>query len=341
MSELTPTDTSGNFPAGLVERAEAAITLLDVTVSKAVEIVAPGEGRAVEEVFTMPSERREDDKGLVLTDEQESALREAVAPIGPGRAEDISPAELGLKPGYVAVIEGGQPHKVQAELELALAGEPSVVFVSGTPFRLVGKTDERKATIGERASGARILGVDVDEVAENEYDIQGQVVRAYPGFEAEAEEILPFSYDIQNGFELGSEKSGQFVRIGSIGMSQIVTMRIDREDFEKEDGSKGYRKQPQVTDVSVIVDGVITAEGAPADAQIGFVTSSTYEPSRTVETITAWAKTGRETLVVPYGTDHLTAVKGEPTKTSIQQMPQELRKAHTSANALRELIQST
>src|SRR3989344_8871349 len=69
------------------------------------------------EIFPEPGERRADTE-FSLPPEQESAFRTAMAKLGIGRETDLTATEIGLRSGYVAIIEGGQAHKMVAELNV-------------------------------------------------------------------------------------------------------------------------------------------------------------------------------------------------------------------------------
>lgn len=311
------------------ERTEQLIEDMSQQLAAAVEVVAPGSDAEIKDVFTLPSERRDDDPGLELTAEQETNLREVAAQLGWGRQADKTPESQGLNPGFTAIIEGGQPHKVMTELLVASAGQPGLYFVAGSPNRQI--TNE-----AERASGCNILGVSGDALADTEYDVNRQLVESMVGYAAldGGDLVLDASYDIDNGNQPSVGQSGQFVRIGHINGSPVVLMRIDREDYMDGDQPK-YRKQPDSAGVMKIVSEV--AGGLVHSDQIGFVTSSTYEPSRSVDQIRSWAQTGRQIELVTYGTDSLARVKGVPSQPGpINQLPGELRKADASLQLLKQ-----
>jgi hypothetical protein len=320
-------------PIDARERAEQLIEHMDQQLQAAVEVVAPGTELTVAETFSLPAERRDDDPGLELSEDQEASLRAIAANLGWGRTGDKSPEDQNLRPGYVAIIEGGQPHKVIAELTLALEGNPSVLFVAGSPNRMI--TAE-----AERESGSRILGIPKEMLASTEYGVNRQLVEAFDGFEdyPEGDTELGLGYDIDNNNQLTGISTGQFLRLGKINGAPVILMRIDRENYMDGDQVK-YRKQPDSAAVMQIVDAALKAGDDTAELQIGFVTSSTYEPSRAVDQIRAWAKTGREVELVTYGTERLAEVKGVPSQPGpINQLPGELRKADDSLQKLRQEI---
>lgn len=332
MSNHELTSLGGNGPVDLRERAEQLANQMDSVLRAAVEVVAPGSDAEVAEVFSQPTERRDDDPGLQLTEGQEEALRELAATLGWGRKHDKTPTEQGLQSGFAAVIEGGQPHKVRAELAVITESEPGVIVVAGSPNRKV--TND-----AERQSGAHITGLEVEQVGATEYDVVRQVIATTSGFEAAEEDILPASYDTSAEHAVREDRSGQFRLIGKLAGADVILMRIDREDYVDAEGANKYRYQPGTAEVIGIVDAVLTASG-DTQSQIGFVTSSTYEPSRTVDAVRAGLATGRQAEVVAYGTERLAAVRGTaPAEGPINQLPAELRKAADNVAALRSLLE--
>src|SRR5689334_22046010 len=90
------------------EAAEALYGASQASLRRAVEIINPENPEADPlQVFPAPSERRDDDPGLELTEEQEANLRQAVSELGFGRASDRKASEVGLTDGHLAFIEGG------------------------------------------------------------------------------------------------------------------------------------------------------------------------------------------------------------------------------------------
>ncbi|MDQ5885646.1 MAG: hypothetical protein QG628_43 [Patescibacteria group bacterium] len=311
--------TYPNVENGMLIRAEQYLNTTNRVLSEAAELVAPEAGLTPLEVFAAPNERRDDDKGLVLDSEQEHRLRQIATELGFGRPTDKTAEMAGLPAGYVAVIEGGQAHKVKAQEELS-ANAGTVIF-SATPHRKITKQAERE-------SGARILGVDESEVDKTEYEVVRQIAESLPGFAPlpEGDITLPFSYDIYNNFQVGNEESGQFVQIGTRGNRPVIMLRIDK-DVSEEAAKQNDRKQPGSAEVMSIVSSVMSQTG-DYTSSIGFITSSTYEASRSIDAFRSGLKTNRQTEVISYGTARLAAVKGEdiPAPGPINQLPGELYK---------------
>ena len=159
--------------------------------------------------------------------------------------------------------------------------------------------------------------------------------RWHPGFRAKEYE-LPFSYDIHNNFTTSNEATGQFKMLGWVGSTPVIMMRVDREDYiDTESNKPKYRNQPQTADVIAIVDAVQRQEDE-TEHPIAFVTSATYEPSRTVDAARASLKIRRPVGVATYGTARLASVKGEdvPQPAALNQLPGELHKLATNTRKL-------
>ncbi len=282
------------------------------------------------QVFPAPNELRASDQGLNLTAQQESELRDAAAELGFGRETDLTLSDIGLRDSY-AIIEGGQPHKVVAEAQLALQDPdyaPSVLFFSGS---------SRAINSPAEMGSAERLGV----TADNEYEMICNVVRSLPGFVPSPHEIiLPLSYDINNQFATGQDTSGQFVLVGAVGASDIMMMRIDRDDYSDHEGNSKYRNQPDSAAVINIIGDTLASNG-DIESPIVLVTSSTYQASRSVDAARVSQQTGRPVGVATYGTAHLAAVKGEstPAPGPINQLPGELHKLAQQVDKLRKIVQ--
>lgn len=256
-----------------------------------------------------------------LTPEQEQAFRKAMSELGPGRESNQTPAEVGLTSGYTALLEGGQAHKMVAEL--------NIVTDSGIlPGAIILSADaERKISDSEKEITSKVLVIDKDEVGETEYEIAKQVLKGCQGFVGSSEEVLPFGYTSDG--ELTHEKAGQFVRIGEINGVPVVVMRVDREWYEAEDGSRKF-KRINNSDKMKIVAGIESGN------DIGFVTSATYLPTIAIDALMASKETGVNVKVPNYGTAELAKVKGEegPTPPALNQLAGE---AHKIAKKLQQL----
>jgi hypothetical protein len=321
----------------ILERSKRALTT-------AVEIVAGNRDADPLTTFPAPNERRADDAGLELTEEQELSLRQAAAEVGFGREQNLSLSEIGLQGAHV-IIEGGQGHKIKAELLSVvedISSEPKSFTIAVSPNR---KPDETEAQITAKVLGFKKDGTteespeyDVSMVGSTEYEIGMQVIQQIPGFQAlEQGETLPFSYDIDNGFTTGTDLSGQLNLVGHIGEAPVRFLRIDREDYVDEDGQPKYRNQPGTADVITIVDKSIESKDAP----LGYITSGTYQGSREVDATRAALTTGRVVGVGTYGTVKLAEVKHEqsPAPAPINQLPGEFHKLSQQVAKLEATIQ--
>ncbi len=320
----------------ILERSKRAL-------STAVEIVSGNPDADPLTTFPAPNEKREDDRGLELTEEQEPALRQAAAELGFGREQNLTLSEIGLQ-GADVVFEGGQGHKMKAEILSVLedsAAEPRSYTLAISPHRKI-KGAEPEIT-------AKVLGYkkettegkppeyDISKVGATEYEVGMQVVQQLPGFQAlEQEEVLPFSYDIKNNFAAGTEKSGQLTLVGHIGEVPFRFLRIDREDYTDEEGQPKYRNQPGTAETIILVDKSTESKEVP----IGHITSGTYQMSREVDATRAALVTKRVVGVGTYGTAKLAEVKGEqtPALAPINQLPGEFHKLAKQIAKLEETV---
>lgn len=320
----------------LLERSQNAL-------SAAVEIISPDSPEAHPlDVFQSAPGRRDDAEGLQLTPDQEYNLRAATAELGYGRATDRKASELGLTHGHTAFIEGGQIHKVIAEVQAALEDEdarPGSMVIGASPYRVIDSKNPKAA--GEVQSIRHQLDLPEDKaMRETEYSVIEKMVERLPGYEPlEEPEVLPFGYDIQENNAVSQVRTHQFVRVGAIGDIPIVLMRVDRENYVDTDGSQKYRNQPDTAAILGILDDVMNLrkdEGA-----IAYHTSSTYQASREVDGVRAALQTGRRIGVATYGTERLAAVKGEQAvEPGIHQLPGELCKLAEQVQKLEAVVHS-
>lgn len=304
---------------------------------EAVSIISPETPDADPlDVFPAPQERRADDEGIGFTPDQEKRLRATAAELGFGRSEKRTVSELGLSGGHV-IIEGGQSHKMLAEALLVSEDEssnPASIIITASPNRQI-KEAEQEVT-------ARVLGLDIGEVASTEYEVAKQVAEKIPGFEkAETETQLPYDYDIDNNFQVSDKPTGQLSVIGKVSDTPILLLRVDREDYVDEEGKSKYRKQPDTAALITIVDSVLRASGDETNT-IAFVTSGTYQPSREVDGARASLSVKRIVGIPTYGTALLAKVKGEPIPAPgpINQLPGELHKMALQVKILKQLLEA-
>src|SRR6266436_1671405 len=112
-------------PAGhnLVPRdyAEQLLQTYNGILLEAATVAYPNRvGEPFTDVFPQPAQPRDQATQPLWNEEQQQRMRELVSNFGVGRENDRPISELGLTGRTVAIIEGGQPHKIQAELVTAL-----------------------------------------------------------------------------------------------------------------------------------------------------------------------------------------------------------------------------
>ncbi len=323
--------------------------------AEAVEAVDPHAGnKSIFEIFPEPGERRADTE-FSLPAEDEVRFREAMAKLGIGRETNLTAAEVGLHNGYVAIIEGGQAHKMAAELAVILQGDiqPSLIVIAASADRVIPPVGADK--VQERETTARILGLSPDEVGGTEYEVARQVIESIPKFTKIYKDIdTGAAYDM-NGELLEpkrageeSEKPGQFAQIGWLDIdnrdhygTSVNLLRIDREYKDdktyKTLGAKG---------LMVFIDRFLRSLRAEGD--IGFVTSATYQPSREIDAVSAMLEVERAGAsvnvgVITYGTRELAEVKKEnvPQPPALGQLAGEAHKTAKQLQALRQLLEQS
>lgn len=284
------------------------------------------------EVFPAPGEVRAEDPGMQLSIERGEALRAAAAQLGFERPTDAMASSLGLS-GAHFIIEGGQPHKIVAEAGLVMddaGADPTTLIFSASPYRKITSDAEKASCINQ-----------FGEVPATEYDVARRAAESLPGFQPTSEdEVLEFGYDIDANFQITNDATGQFVRIGYVNDAPVIMLRIDREEYTDEEGAAKYRKQPGADAVMAIVDAV-TAESGDATAPIAFVTSATYQPSRSVDAAKIGLNSGRVIGVATYGTERLADVNGTalPAPRRLDQLPGEMYKLAQEIEKLRAALE--
>jgi len=327
---MTDAMTGPKPPQGPREQAEALMNRNEGILRAAVGVISPDNPEASPlEVFSSPREVRATGVALELTAEQEDRFRSIAGELGFGRETDKTSEQAGLPDGYVAVIEGGQSHKVEAQCRLVESA--STLIFAGSPHRKI--TAE-----AERASGARVLGIDPESVGVTEYDVVRQIAEAQPDFvpNETGDEVLPFGYDIWRNHQVTEDPTGQFIKIGTVNDRDVVLLRIDRENYQDDAGKSRYCFQPNSAAVMGIVSDVLAKRGDD-DTPVGFLTSATYQPSRDIAAVSAGIRYDRQFGVVSYGTSTLAEVKGEVAKPGpINQLPGELHTTATQTAKLRK-----
>jgi hypothetical protein len=240
-----------------------------------------------------------------LTPEQETDFRAAMAELGPGRKESIGAQQADLPEGYNAVLEGGKVPKFLAELELVLADpvQPRQLVITGGIRPIPDK---------EKELTAKLLGIEVDEVGDTEFDVECQAIKLHPKFESFPEGVKGFlgrvpgkvdaAYNLESnpdeyciGPRMGSDLSGpdQFVELGMIaGGKPVIAMRVDRfPDPENPDDASKYI-QPSTAQKIGFAAGFVEDEdiinyGRDVVNCVALVTSATYEPTCTLAALKA------------------------------------------------------
>lgn len=211
----------------------------------------------------VPGERRADSTlpdGFELTPDTEATIRMIAAEkLGIGISEDITLDTVGLHKNGVTVIEGGQSHKMLAELTLALeTNHIGPIVVSSTEHRMIKLTkDDEK--VKERANTAKLLDISEDSVGDTEFAVALQVIERLPGFDVSHNDVA-----IED-----------LVKVGTINDRDIYVYSIPRMSYEAENGELKYR-QPSISDQTLYIQRIIEAPEA------ALVTSATYYSSRAV-----------------------------------------------------------
>lgn len=246
--------------------------------------------------LTLPGERRADSElpeGLELDTQVEATIRDIAADrLGIGAAEDITLEKSGLHPGGIAVIEGGQSHKMLAELTIALQdGYAGPIVMSATEHRTIKPTAEDEK-VRERENTASLLGISEDEVGDTELAVAKQVAKSLPGFEpAGAEDYL-----------------GELQLLGSINGRPLFVYSIPREYYHDETGKPKYNQPSAAEQMQYITETTGVADAA-------LVTSLTYYSSRVVVS-------GGGYRVAAYSPETLAQVRGVEPKATQPTMAQ-------------------
>jgi hypothetical protein len=279
---------------------------IQIAIEKATEIVAGGPGANPLEVFPDPAdkERRADVVwGEDLTEAQQEAFRGVMAELGPGRKHNVGPNELGLEhDNYIALFEGGQPHKMIAQLDMIDKLEeghnrPHAMVISASKGRSLGEA--------ERIGAAKLLGLKPEEVSDTEYGVARQIIKRRSGYTPE---------------EVYNHKEGEgysLMYAGRINGTPVTMMGIDRIPTE---GGR-YRQLSNQQKMEIVAEN---------NSHVAFVTSSTYQPSNQIAAAKAEATVTSfrtDIHVCTYGTEELARVKGtEPVEPSIAQLGAEAYK---------------
>ena len=269
------------------------------------------------DVYPEPTEVRADGEDLGLSADQEIAFREVAGRFGLGGEVDV------VSGARHQIIEGGKPWKIEAEA--AIADKAETVIYAGSPHRIIGQ-DERDYLTTKY--GAELP----DQVSE--YYAAVMIATNQKDFVISESSVLPFGYDIDNGHTLVQEQTGQLVQMGTQNGRPVLALRVDREDYEDEEGNKKYRNQPDSAALMGFIADVLSATGDDVSS-VGLNTSNTYA-SRAIDAVRAGLSRGRVFEVGMYGRETLAEIQGKPATepTAINQIPGELHAMSAKLSAL-------
>jgi hypothetical protein len=283
MSEFESTNEIERIRATMIEAAQIASGEFEPNPLE----VFPAQGKA---------ERRADIEWVSgMGEVQEEVFRNTVAQLGPGRMESVGPVERGLRDGeYVAVTEGGQPHKIVAELNMLRASSerPAAYVITGSSGRQI--KDNEKAFMAEYTDK------DESEIAPTEFGIAKQILEAQEGYQPESSTTIVDYHDTHT-----------VARAGTLDGVPVFTIGIERQYGE--DGRYSEIKNPEKMRIAYHLLG----------REVAFATSATYEPTCFI----AAEEAGVPATVVAYGVEELADVKGtDPVLPTIEQLGGELHK---------------
>jgi hypothetical protein len=211
-----------------------------------------------------PGERRADSKlpdGFEYTMEQENEIRRiASEKLGIGLPEDLTPEMAGLHKNGLTIIEGGQSHKMLAELALVINSDcDGPIVISATEYRKI-KSVEDDPKVKERLNTATLLGISEDQVGSTELEVAVQVAESLPEF-----------------IKLDSARAvtENLKQLGTVDGRNLYLYSIPRQYYTDENGSQKYTK-PSAAEQAIELTNII---GAP---DVALVTSSTYYSSRAI-----------------------------------------------------------
>jgi hypothetical protein len=348
MSEqnFTNPEVSTQFAEAMVASAEAAL-------ARAVAAVNPENPHANPlEVFPPATEVRDETAEPQFTADQEGTLRTVLGEFGVGRTGDLTMTEAGLGAGH-AVIEGGQMHKIAAEL-IAVQND-----IASPKSIIVTASKHRKTIPAERTTAARFMDISEEQVATTEYDGALQLLAHMQGFQALPEPAdASFSYDINNGHEVSDARTGDLKVVGHVGSSPVAVLEVKRENYVDAEGKAKYRNQPDAAQVLTLVDAALRHPQVAQElgiatpgpdlklvgdnsTPIAHITSGTYAPSRMVDSARASLQTGRKIGVATYGTARLAAIKQEaaPAPVPARQLPGEVNRLAEQVTKLRRTLE--
>jgi hypothetical protein len=274
-----------------------------------------------------------------LSEEQEQRFRADMGEIGPGITTDIGPAEVGFENhrypnwGYIAILEGGQPHKMIAQLRIIRdPGRdllPIAIWQTASADRKIGD-DEIKFM-------AKYLGCDISEVGETELDVAEQILRHEADFEVMIPGLnkMPTDevYQSAKGSLMDPYFIGKFLNPSPEDPNDTAQVYVQLMGVKA--GSDRYTQASNADKMRQVIEFLDSDDPLP---RVGFVTSATYQPSNVISAHLVAQETGVNVQVLSYGTERLAQVRGiEPEQPALHQLGGE---AYKTAELLAELPDS-
>lgn len=209
-------------------------------------------------------ERREDQSPILPYGADELALRDIMFALGVGRQNNLTPSRVGLTEGYIAIVEGGQGHKMLAELQLILEGPmPSkIIFMAGS----------RVIVDAEKLITAKVLGIEVSEVGSTELEVAKQVAARVSNIEVE---LLQLTAGESNATRLRAiAYNNPNKQIGfATSCTYLPSRRIDAEKSETGAVAFGYGSELLAT---------VKDETLPDEPALSQIVSELYALNKTL-----------------------------------------------------------
>jgi hypothetical protein len=262
------------------------------------------------EVFPSPQEVRTQAKAL--SSEQMQRLRSPARLVGIGRKETILPSGLLLPGPYRAKLEGGLVWKMAGEA-VAACGDPGAIEVTFCASPHVKSTAAEIANLAKLYDAHPGERVGPDTFVPTQYGEAEFLARQLPGFR-EQETVHPFGYDVTNGYarnaEPGALRTLGFAQDGERQRKPVRLFAIERENYERADGTMGYRNQPDTADVMGLLSDANNGIDGDTQTPAAFFTTPTY-PSRELGVARASMLHGRLMVTPTVGADGIAQMKGE------------------------------
>ncbi|MBP7821018.1 hypothetical protein KA043_02850 [Candidatus Saccharibacteria bacterium] len=250
-------------------------------------------------------------EGYENTPEKELEIRGLASNLGIGRSEDLGLSEAGFPEDSLVIVEGGQGHKMLAELKLSLEYGSGPIIISASRHREVKSEKEIDTT-------SVVLGIEKDYVGSTEYEVASQIARlaGLVDFDGTETEVSAIPHGLR-GKPNDGEEQGSVIKIGTINGRDVCMYDVPREYYD-DDGQAKYR-QPSPSEQ---VENMAKIDGV---SSVVLATSSTYMISRLASIVSA----GNNSGVIAYGAHSLARAKKEakPTEPSLEQILAEVSRA--------------